>query len=85
MVLFQGFHYQVDTATDYSQILDIPTRESFKVAVIEHVRPPSELEDVARLIRRRWSKARILIVSNVTPSLEDALYDERVDPLNSMS
>jgi hypothetical protein len=50
----------------------------FEVAVIEHIDTPSELDYVARLIRKRWPKARILILSCVTPPLDDALYDERV-------
>lgn len=77
-ILLQGFHYQVNTATNYRQIQSIPTPESFEVAVIEHIDTPSELDDVARLIRKRWPKTQILILSCVTPSLDDALYDERV-------
>ena len=77
-LLLQGLHYQVNTATDFFQIQSISNPETFEVAVIEHVDPPSELDYVARLIRKRWPKAQILILSGVTPLLDDALYDERV-------
>jgi hypothetical protein len=77
-ILLQGFHYQVSTATDYRQIQSLPTPESFDVAVIEHIDTPSELDYVARLVRKRWPKAQILVLSPIMPLLDDALYDERV-------
>jgi hypothetical protein len=78
-LLLQGFHYQVNTATDYRQVQSIPAPESFEVAVIEQLDPLSELDSVTRLIRTRWPRAKILIFSRGTLLLDDALYDERVD------
>jgi len=78
-VLLQKAHYQVQTATDYRQIQNIPDREDFEVAVLGQINPTSELDELTRLIRKRWPKTQILILSQVTPPLDDALYDERVD------
>src|ERR1700694_4434163 len=78
-VLLQQAHYQVHTATDYRQIQNIPDREDFEVAVVGQINPASELDELMRLIRKRWPKMQILILAQVTPPLDDALYDERVD------
>jgi hypothetical protein len=74
-LLLQRFHYQVKTATDYWKIQSIPPSERFEVAVIEHFDTPSELDYVARLVRKSWQEIQIMILSCVTPFLHDPLYD----------
>ncbi|HTF65933.1 MAG TPA: hypothetical protein VK638_24915 [Edaphobacter sp.] len=78
--LFQKAHYYVRTANDYRQIQSISERENFEVAVLDRIDPASELDELARLIRKRWPKTQILILSKATPPpLDDALYDDCVD------
>jgi hypothetical protein len=44
--------------------------------------PASKLRELTQLIRRRWPRTRIVILSQSPPPLEDALYDDRVDALH---
>ena len=39
-----------------------------------------ELEEAARLVRRRWPSARILLIRSGEKALEDPLYDLRLRP-----
>jgi DNA-binding NtrC family response regulator len=50
------------------------------VALLQVTLTPRELEEVARLIRQRWPKAQILIIRREAWCIEDALYDDRVEP-----
>ena len=39
-----------------------------------------ETAEVAGFVRHRWGSARILLLENESPVIDDWLYDERVDP-----
>ena len=54
-----------------------PPEEPF-VAVLTSALGAFHLQAVAEYIRHRWPRARILIVGEVSPSLEDQLYDENI-------
>ena len=51
-----------------------------EVALLQVTLPPLELQEAARLIRQLWPKARILIIRREAWCIEDALYDDRVEP-----
>jgi hypothetical protein len=54
--------------------------ESYDVAILHHTLNEDDLRETAHFIRRRWPKARILIIRAEAPYIDDALYDDRVLP-----
>jgi hypothetical protein len=54
--------------------------EDYDVAVIGEALSKKKLTETARLIRRRWRQANIVIVSAKPLDIEDALYDDRILP-----
>jgi hypothetical protein len=78
--LLDGASFHLSIATDYRELWGMPTQESIHVAILHNTLSSFELEAAGRLIRRRWPQARILLISRGESSLEDALYDDRVEP-----
>jgi hypothetical protein len=72
--------FRLTIATDYQKLWGMPTQESIHVAILHNTLSSFDLEAAGRLIRRRWPHARILVVSSGESFLEDALYDDRVEP-----
>jgi hypothetical protein len=54
--------------------------EPICLAVLHHRLSASELDDASRTIRRRWPRARILVIREGENFLDDALYDDQVAP-----
>ena len=65
---------------DYRDLWAIPATRSIDVAVLHPSLLPFELEDSCRLIRRRWPRARIVIIRPAKECIDAALYDERLVP-----
>ena len=78
--LFGRREYELITATTYRELFGIPAHECIRIAVLNHTLSREELAAAARLIRRRWPPARILVVSTKSPPIDDPLYDDRVSP-----
>lgn len=76
--LFGRREYELITATTYRELCAVPAHESFQIAVLNDTLSQEEIVDAAQLIRRRWSSARILVISTEVPSINDALYDDRI-------
>jgi hypothetical protein len=72
------FHLSI--ANDYRGLWMIPKQDPIDLVILHNVFTLSELEDSSRFVRRRWPHARILLVHGKNELLDDALYDERVDP-----
>lgn len=54
--------------------------EEYDVALLQVTLSPHDLQEAARLIRQRWPKAQILLIRREAWCIEDALYDDRVEP-----
>jgi hypothetical protein len=67
-------------ATGYQKLWGMPMQESIQVAILHNTLSSFELDAASRLIRRRWPHTRILVVSRGESLLQDALYDDRVEP-----
>lgn len=76
--LLQVPNSRVSIATDYRGLWVISQQEAIRIAVLHDALPSFELEAACRLIRRRWPRARILVLRSRADSLDDALYDDRV-------
>jgi hypothetical protein len=81
-LLFQKAHCHINTALDYQQVYALPDCDEFAVVAVGQMDPASKLRELTQLIRRRWPRTRIVILSQSPPPLEDALYDDRLDALH---
>ena len=54
--------------------------EAYALVILDLNRQSSEMAEAAQFVRHRWSAAKILLLESMSPSIDDWLYDERVDP-----
>ena len=64
----------------YCDLYKAESNQSCEIAVLLPTLLEVELMEVAHLVRRRWPKARILIVRREEWWIDDALYDDRLTP-----
>jgi hypothetical protein len=57
----------------------LPTEEEFEIAIL-YPHSPSEFNNASGYIRRKWPRAKILVISRTAEELDDPLYDEWVRP-----
>ncbi len=69
---------QLSLAKGYRELWVLPQQEAIHVAILHEALPSFEFEAASRLIRRRWPRARILLLRSKTHALDDALYDDRL-------
>jgi hypothetical protein len=74
----RGFALAV--AEGYRDLLGTVLEEGCEVAVLHQTLPEKELIEAAHFIRRRWPRARIVMVRAEEWWIDDALYDDRVVP-----
>lgn len=72
---FSFFH-----ANDYRQLWILSRRSSYDAVIFHNSLSYFELEEAARLVRRRWPSAGIVLVRSGEIMLDDPLYDQRVKP-----
>jgi hypothetical protein len=65
---------------DLQELLVVSRARPFLVGILHATLDPFELEEVCRLIRRRWPWARILVIRDDEDYPEDALFDHRLHP-----
>ena len=71
---------------DHQSASTLPPRELYEmneewepqIAVLSDTLGPFQLPEVAAYVRRRWPRARILVVGEASLYLEDQLYDENM-------
>jgi hypothetical protein len=57
----------------------LSTEEEFEIAIL-YPHSPSEFNNAGGYIRRKWPRAKILVISRTAEELDDPLYDEWVRP-----
>lgn len=68
---------------EYRQLWIIPRQEAIHLAILHDTLHSFELDETARLIRHHWPEARILLISTEEGILDDAMYDDRIEPAAS--
>ena len=72
--------FSLTHASDYRELWNLSKRNEYDAVVLHDTLSSFELEGAARLVRRRWPAARIVLLRGGEITLEDALYDQRVRP-----
>jgi hypothetical protein len=79
--LLQKHHCRLSVVTSIWELCAIPQQqESFDIAILHQTLSQREVRDASEYIRRRWPRARILVICAETEFLDDPLYDEWVPP-----
>jgi len=73
--LLQRQRCRLSSATCFRDLCTLPTEEEFEIAIL-YPHSPSEFSDAGGYIRRKWPKAKILVISRTAEELDDPLYDE---------
>ena len=72
--------YVLAAAQGYRDLCQTEMCEDCEVAVLHPTLSHGELVEVAHFIRRRWPRARIVMIRAEEWWIEDALYDDRMVP-----
>jgi hypothetical protein len=67
-------------ANDYRELWCLSRGGTYDAVIFHNSLSCFELEESARLVRRRWPSARVLLIRSGEIMLEDALYDQRLRP-----
>jgi hypothetical protein len=67
-------------ANDYLELWALSRGHTYDAVLFHNSLGCFELEEAARLVRRRWPSAIILLVRSGEITLEDPLYDHRLRP-----
>ena len=78
--LLLGCPCKITRVLDRGDLDTINASEDYDVAVLGEALSKEKLIETARLIRRRWRRANIVVVSANQLDIEDALYDDRILP-----
>ena len=72
-------NYSVRIASAPRDVFQLQPEEDPQIVVLSDTLGSFQLQAVAEYVRHRWPRARILILGNAVPALEDALYDDSVE------
>jgi hypothetical protein len=68
--------YQVTTVKGIYELIMLRDKESFELALLSVLLGDSHLVAAARTVRSQWPRARIIVLGQAAPVLDDHLYDE---------
>ncbi len=77
-LLLSGSCSSVHTARTPVEVFNMQPEDEPQIAVFSDALGSFQLEAVAEYVRHRWPRARILVVGQAAPYLNDQLYDETV-------
>jgi len=69
---------RIETASSPREVFRLQTSTDPEMVVLTDALGRDQLSSVAEYARRRWPKARILVIGKAAEALEDPLYDEAV-------
>jgi len=72
--------FSITFAKDFQELWVVPRAVPIQTCVLHPSLGSFELEEVCRMIRRRWPSASIVVIRDGENMLEDALFDERLHP-----
>lgn len=67
-------------ANDYLELWGLSRGHTYDAVIFHNSLSCFELEEAARLVRRRWASARILLIRSGEIALADTLYDQCLRP-----
>jgi len=74
--------YRITAAVSYKEVVCLRGTK-VHLAVVSASLCPDNLRAITEIIRGQWTSARILVVGDAAPVLEDQLYDEAIDSRSS--
>ncbi len=78
--LLSALSIPVSVVGSYEELCSLPTTNSYNLVALT-VRPDEKrASQIAEYVRRRWPKAKILLLGESCGCVEDPLYDDIVNP-----
>jgi DNA-binding response OmpR family regulator len=83
--LLERRHARLTVATSFWELCAISQQETFDIAILHDALSLRDVRSASEYVRRRWPRAKILIIHAETEALDDPLYDARMLPGLSQS
>jgi DNA-binding NtrC family response regulator len=79
-VLLQRHNCRLSVVTSLWDMYAIPQQNHLDIAILHHTLSRLQIRDASEYIRRRWPRAKILVISAEMDVPDDPLYDEWAPP-----
>lgn len=79
-VLLQRRSCRLSVVTSLWDMYAIPQQNHLDIAILHHTLSRLDIQNASEYIRRRWPRAKILVISSEMNVPDDPLYDERALP-----
>jgi hypothetical protein len=76
--LLSDFCRSVRAASNSFDVFELRREDEPQIAILSDALGCTQLPELAEYVRHRWPSARILVIGQAVPFLEDQLYDETV-------
>jgi hypothetical protein len=80
LLLLSSLHVAVHSVTTYTEVFHLNDAISFSLVVFNICPSDERASDIAAYVRRRWPRAKVLLLGTGCGCVEDPLYDDNVDP-----
>jgi hypothetical protein len=80
LLLLSSLHVAVHSVASYTEVFHLNDAISFSLVVLNICPSDERASDIAAYVRRRWPRAKVLLLGTGCGCVEDPLYDDIVDP-----
>jgi hypothetical protein len=80
LFLLYSLHVGVHTVVSYTEVFHLNDAINFSLVVLNICPSDKRASDIASHVRRQWPGAKVLLIGTGCGCVEDALYDDIVDP-----
>ena len=80
LLLLSSLHIAVHSVASYTEVFHLNDAISFSLVVLNICPSDERASDIAAYVRRRWPRAKVLLLGTGCGCVEDPIYDDIVDP-----
>jgi hypothetical protein len=80
LLLFYSLHVGVHSVVSYAEVFHLNDAINFSLVVLNICPSDKRASDIASYVRRRWPRAKVLLIGTGCGCVEDPHYDDIVDP-----
>jgi hypothetical protein len=80
LLLLSSLHVAIHFVASYTEVFHLNEAVGFSLVVLNICPSDERASDIASYVRRRWPRAKVLLIGSDCGCVEDPLYDDIVDP-----
>jgi hypothetical protein len=80
LLLLSSLNIAVHFVASYTEVFHLNDAIGFSLVVLNICPSDERASDIAAYVRRRWPRAKVLLLGTGCGCVEDPLYDDNVDP-----